>query len=136
MQTVFIVVVVWIALSLTLGPLLAWAFFYSERRAKAIDAAFDRQETERKPLPRKKRLLGGRRAIDPSAPLATDLLKDPSNSFSERRGSFANHQSKSLSSRRNSLNLAPVVNGGPLLLSPHERLSREISHGACKAGVS
>jgi hypothetical protein len=93
MQTVFIVVVVWIALSLTLGPLLAWAFFYSERRAKAIDAPFDRQETERKPRPRKKRFLDGRRAIDPSAPLATDLLKDPSDSFSERRGSFANHQS-------------------------------------------
>ena len=73
MQTVFVVVVVWIALSFTLGPLLAWAFFYSERRAKAVDPAFDH-----------------RTATDPLAP---DLLKDPSGSFSERRRSFVNHRS-------------------------------------------
>ena len=30
--------------------------------------------------------------------------------------------------RRDSLNLAPVANGGTLLLSPHGRLSRAVAH--------
>jgi hypothetical protein len=43
MQTMLIIVGGWIALSCTLGPLLAWAFFYSERRAKSAEAALDHQ---------------------------------------------------------------------------------------------
>ena len=42
MQTVLIIIVGWIALSCTLGPLLTWAFFYSDRRAKKADAIRDR----------------------------------------------------------------------------------------------
>jgi hypothetical protein len=80
MQTVFVVGVVWIALSFTLGPLLAWAFFYSERRAKAAEVALDH-----------------RIAMDPTATLPPGFLKDASpfgdGSFSDRRGSFTNYQS-------------------------------------------
>jgi hypothetical protein len=81
MQTVFVVVVVWVALSCTLGPLLTWAFFYWKRRARAIQAPLDH-----------------RTATDPAAPLlAPDLLEYPStfegSSFSDHRGSFVNHRS-------------------------------------------
>ncbi len=42
MQTLVEIVVGWIALSCTVGPLLAWAFFYRERRIQALEAAHDR----------------------------------------------------------------------------------------------
>lgn len=41
MQTVIGTVVGWTALSCIFGPLLAWVFFYPERRADAIQAAHD-----------------------------------------------------------------------------------------------
>lgn len=74
MQTVFVIVVVWIILSCTLGPLLTWAFFYSKRRARAG------KELDRRTIP------------EPAAPLVFGLLNDPSGSLSERHGSFVNHQ--------------------------------------------
>jgi len=61
MQTVLVIVVGWIALSCTLGPLLSWAFFYSKRRDEAAEA-----ETIR----------GRRIAANPAVPLAPDLLTD------------------------------------------------------------
>jgi hypothetical protein len=42
MRIVIEVVIAWVVLSCTLGPLLTWAFFYSRRRARAIDADRDR----------------------------------------------------------------------------------------------
>jgi len=41
MQVLVDVVVGWIVLSCTVGPLLAWAFFYRERRIQAMEAAHD-----------------------------------------------------------------------------------------------
>ncbi len=43
MQTGLVIFAGWIVLSCTLGPVLAWAFFRSERRAKVVDAALDSQ---------------------------------------------------------------------------------------------
>src|ERR1700722_11171311 len=73
MQTVFVVVVVWVALSCTLGPLLTWAFFYSKRRVRAIQAPLDH-----------------RTATDPVPLLAPDLPKYPS---SFEGGSQTSHPS-------------------------------------------
>jgi hypothetical protein len=39
MRIVAEVFVVWIGASFMLGPIIAWAFFYPERRAKTIQAA-------------------------------------------------------------------------------------------------
>ena len=39
MRVVAEILAVWIGVSLVLGPAVAWAFFYPERRAKAIQAA-------------------------------------------------------------------------------------------------
>jgi hypothetical protein len=41
MRTVLDVLFAWAALSCALGTLLAWAFFYPERRARAIQDAHD-----------------------------------------------------------------------------------------------
>ena len=72
MQTVLVIVDVWITLSSTLGPLLTWAFFYSKRRARA---ELDRRTT-----------------TETMAPLAPGLL-NPSGSLPERHGLSVNHQS-------------------------------------------
>lgn len=42
MPIVIEIVVGWIVLSCTVGPLLTWAFFYPQRRAKAIETAGQR----------------------------------------------------------------------------------------------
>jgi len=42
MEIVLEVVGIWICLSLVLGTLFAWAFFFPERRAKATQAVHDR----------------------------------------------------------------------------------------------
>jgi hypothetical protein len=42
MRIVIEVVVGWIVLSCTVGPLLTWMFFWGERRARAIEAAGQR----------------------------------------------------------------------------------------------
>ena len=39
MRIVAEIFAIWIGASLVLGPVVAWAFFYPERRAKAIQAA-------------------------------------------------------------------------------------------------
>jgi hypothetical protein len=67
-QTGLIIVGVWIALSFTLGPVLAWAFFYSERRAKAAEVALDRQI-----------------AAHPAVPLASVLLTDAADTRRQTR---------------------------------------------------
>jgi hypothetical protein len=41
MRIVFDILIAWAALSFVLGSLLAWAFFYPERRAAAIQDAHD-----------------------------------------------------------------------------------------------
>ena len=46
MRIVFEIVVVWVVLSCTLGPVLTWLFFYGERRARsqrALDERLARQ---------------------------------------------------------------------------------------------
>jgi hypothetical protein len=42
MRIMFEVVIAWVVMSCTLGPVLTWAFFYSKRRARAIGADRDR----------------------------------------------------------------------------------------------
>jgi hypothetical protein len=42
MQIVVEISLLWICSSVVLGPILAWAFFYPERQANAIQVAHDR----------------------------------------------------------------------------------------------
>jgi hypothetical protein len=74
MQTVLVIIVGWIILSCTLGPLLTWAFFYSKRRARVA------KELDRRTVPKR------------AAPVAPGLLNNPSGSLPERHGSFVSHQ--------------------------------------------